>query len=656
MILPEQVQVIDIESTGLNPYRGDAPFALSLCNMEGETKYWEWPVDPLTREVAMPDKAELEEFRDIIENPEIEKGGHHIKYDLSMIEVCWGIKPAGIIHDSMYAIHALKSDEYSFQLKPLAKKFFKLPDDDEKLLGKAVAACRRYARTQGWKIHKDVAPDYWLPAACAHVPELVAKFPNLATLNRDYCGLDTQRSALLLRMAFGVMETDEQARTTYEREIRNWYVTYIMEKRGVRTNLDICREEIKFCESRKRTLRSKLEKTFGPFEIEVPDDLLRNYLFTKKMVHNRQGLGLVPNPRFLTDKKRIPQVTKEALDELKDDVPIVMDKVEYDRHHKAQTTYHQNYLDMAVLENGYYVIHAGYNQVGPVTGRFSCRNPNLMNVPKRAREGDIMKRVRRPFGPRPGMIWLHLDWKAIEARITAEEAGDRDLLNIFAANGDPYEELVTRVEEIAEVDLRALFADQDGPVPGSGARQVCKNNFLGWTYGEGIEKLAKALRLGDFELARKIVNAMRLAYPRIMPFMQRMQRIAERDKFIVNRYNRRVPIPRPFWKHGERLEFWYKAVNYLIQSTAADMMKEAMWRCHNFLEKECGDNAYIVMTIHDELVFEVKRAWLTHSLIKALAGIMKDSAEEHYNRVEFPVDVCLTRERWDTPDKIKLAA
>jgi DNA polymerase I-like protein with 3'-5' exonuclease and polymerase domains len=149
---------------------------------------------------------------------------------------------------------------------------------------------------------------------------------------------------------------------------------------------------------------------------------------------------------------------------------------------------------------------------------------------------------------------------------------------------------------------------------------------------------------------------MRLAYPRIMPFMQRMQRIAERDKFIVNRYNRRVPIPRPFWKHGERLEFWYKAVNYLIQSTAADMMKEAMWRCHNFLEKECGDNAYIVMTIHDELVFEVKRAWLTHSLIKALAGIMKDSAEEHYNRVEFPVDVCLTRERWDTQDKIKLAA
>lgn len=636
--LPAEIVAFDTETSGLNPWRGDAPFAISFCWPDGTDEYFSFAVDPFTRKVQKPNAPQLRRIREILENPHIAKVGHNVKFDVWMVEVNWGIKVRGEIHDTLFMAHACNSLEPTLELKRLASKYLKIPNDDELDLQKRVNACRREARKLGWKIDEETKADYWLPAALGD-----------GEACREYCVLDTHRTIRLYQMFSAVMQTKHlHAAKTYQRELKLWPITKAIEGRGVKVDLAIVEKEIAWCQEQEKTMRINLVNTFGEFGKEVSSDKMRKYLFTSR---KSGGLGLTPDPKRLTKETRQPQVTADVLEKLEGDVPIVRTHMNYKRTCKARQTYYQNYLDGAIAEQNYFVLHANFNQVGPVTGRYSCRNPNLMNVPKRAPAGDVMQRVRLPFGPRPGYTWLHLDYKAIEARIFAEEAGELDMLRIFANDGDVYQELVDRIIALTGIDLVQLlsFADSAGK-PGSGARQICKNNFLGWTYGEGFEKMARAMRLLP-EAAKEVIAALKAAYPRAMPFMKQMQRMAEQQGYVINRYGRKVPIEKPLWKDGDLYEFNYKATNYLIQSTAADMLKTAMIECARFLEKM---DAHIVLTIHDELVFEINKKLALRPIAQKLGQIMQTAAEEHFRRVRFPVDANITREHWSVPEKYEL--
>jgi DNA polymerase I-like protein with 3'-5' exonuclease and polymerase domains len=665
------IAAFDFETTGLNLYKDDAPFALSITLYSGEsytsiedlteklqrrTEYFECRVDPKTRKVAPWKPGDIARIRMILENPTIIKVGHNIKFDVLCAELGLDIKVCGQIHDTIFMAHCVKSDEPTFKLKPLCKKFHLVGTEDRDELVDATKVARRYGKMQGWKLatggddrEEDSAlhADYWMVREHAIATNDQNK---LGLLCGAYCRKDTIRTMLLALMYWKVHERDDCARITYEHERLCWPVVYRMERRGVRVDLDIVREERRYAVMRKAKLKSELVQVFGEFDTEVPEDQLRAYLFGPK---TDGGLGLVPDPDKLTEVKRLPQVTKDVLEDLANVVPILETKIEYDRCHKAKTTYHDNYLDYAVPEHGYYVIHANFNQVGPKTGRLSCRNPNLQNVPLRGKPGDVMLRVRRPFGPRPGYVWLHLDWKNIEARIFAEEANETDMLKIFADKGDVYQELVDRVIDITKIDLYKLLSFADTK-PRTGARQICKNNFLGWTYGEGKKKLQRALRLPSPEMAAKVIDALRAAYPRAKPYMDMEQRAAKRNHCVINRYQQRVPVPPPKRDKGVVEEYWYMAVNRRIQSTAARMMKWAMIHCDAFLGGDGNDDAYVLMTVHDELIFEVRKECLTRSLVNDLASIMKTTGEEHYRKVEFPVDAKVTKQSWHAPEALKM--
>lgn len=652
----------DTETTGL--HWGNEPFCSSFCNPTGESRVFEFRVDPFTREVII-DPDVLDQFASVLEDPSIAKVGHNLKHDIRAYGQL-GIKVRGDIHDTLFSAHLCNSSRINHKLKSLAEEYLSISADDEHDLLQCVKACRLFAKKLGWKIggKKDVKADYWLPREVAaffsrepqhpKAGEFAQRFPRLARLCSIYCVKDSERS-MLLHLGFGgSLEEDEGLSRTYARERRLWPVVYEMESRGVRVSRPVVEEEILICREKMVPLRAELVSKFGDFNKQISAARINKYLFGSV---DDGGLGFTPDPKYLTEKTRQPQTGAKAVAQFLDDAPALKTRIAYERYSKALNTYFLNYLRTPVLENGEWIIHASFNQIGPDTGRCSMREPSLHNVPKRAKEGDVMKRVRRPFGPRKGYIWLHCDYKAIEARVFAEEAGEEDMLKIFATGGDVYVELVRRVAaalypaiaewslEEAVAKLDALFADQGG------ARQVCKNNFLGWTYGEGADKLAKTMGLPPV-VALQVVAALKAAYPRAQIFMRKMQEIARRDRFIRNRYGRKVMIPQPKLIDGRLQEFYYIATNYIIQSTAADLLKEAMIRVHSFLQKT-GRDAHLVMSVHDELVIEIKREHASRPFLEKIAAVMADN-QGMFKRVATPTDSKVTLDQWSDPKDVSV--
>lgn len=633
----------DTETTGLYPWLGDQPYAFSFCNLAGQTAYFQFDVDPLTRNViyTQPNIGRIGSF---LGDATIAKVGHNIKFDIRHCEQGPKLVTRGEINETEFLARIANPTEITHALKPLCKKYGGLDDEDLNLLGTATKACRFYARAKGWKLGPDPEADYWMCRAvwkaankgCAKAKEFVARFPTLGNLCEKYATLDAVRTIFLYQFYTPMLE-QLNLTDVYRREMLLWPVIYAMESRGVRVDVEVARKEIKFCEERCRQLRKKIEAVFGEFNKEVSGDKLRKYLFSRE----KGCLALPYDARKVTAKKKEPSVKREILEKLIDRVPVLADMIDFDKHGKASGDFFSRYIEHAGVTG---ILHANFQQIGAKTARFSCREPNLQQVPKRAKKGEIMRRVRSPFGPRDGYVWLHSDYKAIEARLFAEHAEEDTMCEVFASGEDIYQDLVNRVSAITSLDLEMLLEAQGG------ARQVCKNNFLGWTYGEGTFKMSNMLGIPS-QAAELVILSLQQAYPKAMPFMERMQELAIRDGQIINRYGRAIPIPPPVMKDGKVYRFYYRAVNYLIQSTAADMMKAAMLRCANFLGENPEIDGHIVMTIHDELVFEIPREHLTRSLVRTLQDLMEDTGDV-FKHVQTPTDVSITTQNWDDPTKL----
>jgi DNA polymerase I-like protein with 3'-5' exonuclease and polymerase domains len=602
----------------------------------------------------------------------------------------WGSRCVwdGRIDDVLWKAHICHSSEQKVALKPLSDKWAGLDKSDEEELGVAVKACRS-AITRGklkaeWKIavdetgeDKDSAykADYWLPAAMylnaspQIINPLLKRWPNLADLNDIYARKDVVRTRII-DLFFSSLMDDMDLWRVYEREMRMAPITYEMEKIGIRIFPERCQVLGKTCSDRLAELRAALSKIFGDFKVEVPDARLRMYLFGPKGSLNGNGikcLGLKPLRR--TEKTKLPCVDKETKEHFAESISVVNSILDFDRHQKVKAHYVDKYIAHGKPDDkGQLIIHANIRQLAATTGRMSVSAPPLHQIPKRARAGDIRKRAREPFGPRERHVWIHNDFKSIEARILGEESDDPDLIRIFADGGDPYVYLVERVSEATEICVEALdamFEDRGG------ARQVCKNNFLGWTYGEGVRKLAAQMGC-SYEQAVAIIHALQGAFGRVMPFMQEMQQIAKRQGCIFNRYGRKADIPPPAYKlnedgEWERYEFWYKATNYLIQGTAADMLKESaialagldhgydrygqrFAATAGYLR---GTGASAILFIHDEIIVEVPwKLAASEKFVRGISEVMADN-KGMFKKITTPVDTKVTWNAWSESEPVE---
>jgi DNA polymerase-1 len=234
-------------------------------------------------------------------------------------------------------------------------------------------------------------------------------------------------------------------------------------------------------------------------------------------------------------------------------------------------------------------LHTTINQAVASTGRLSTTNPNLQSIPIRTELG---REIRSAFVAEPGFRLLSADYSQVELRILAHVSGEPKLREAFAAGEDIH---AATAAEVLGKERSELTKDE---------RNVAKMVNFGIIYGISAFGLSENLAIPR-EDAQTYIDTYLARFPHVQDFIQRTIEQAERDGYAVTLRGRRRPVPelkarnRQTRGFGERL-----AVNFVMQGTAADVIKAAMVAIHRRLREE-GRAARLVLQVHDELLLEV---------------------------------------------------
>lgn len=276
------------------------------------------------------------------------------------------------------------------------------------------------------------------------------------------------------------------------------------------------------------------------------------------------------------------------LEKIKDEHPIVVQIIEYRELTKLLSTYIDT-LPNYVQDDGR--IHAHFIQTGAGTGRFSCEDPNLQNLPIKSELG---KKVREAFVAPAGKVLLSCDYAQIDLRAAAMLSGDKHLIEIFEKNIDVHTGTAARVFGVSEADVTADM------------RRKAKAINFGILYGMGVTSLKEGMHVERAE-AQAFYDQYKATFTRLMEYLEEVKAYAWKHGYTVTLLGRRreVPLlksPLPFLRaQGERI-----AINAPIQGTSADVIKLAMIDADAYIkEKNLQDKVKLSLQIHDELVFEL---------------------------------------------------
>ena len=275
----------------------------------------------------------------------------------------------------------------------------------------------------------------------------------------------------------------------------------------------------------------------------------------------------------------------EVLEALRYDYPIVDLILKYRRLSKLKSTYCEGLLS-AIGNDGR--IHSTFNQTEARTGRISSLEPNLQNIPVRTEEG---KRFREFFVAKEGFALCDADYSQIELRVLASLANDEVMIDAFRRGVD--------IHTLTASEVFGLPIDMVLPVMRSRAKAV---NF-GIVYGIGAFSLAKDIGVSRAE-AQRYINGYLSTYKGVSDYMDRVIKDAKRDGFVTTLFGRRRYLPELSSSNGMLRAFGERvARNAPIQGTAADIIKIAMIRVHDRLEREVK-SAKLILQVHDELIVE----------------------------------------------------
>jgi DNA polymerase-1 len=626
----------DTETTGVRPFKGDRPFAVSMCDEHGNIGYWQWPVNPFTREVVYDDR--LEEVRAILENPEWEKIGHNLIFDILMMDRI-GISVKGPKLCTLIGAKIAIAEDTSYELKPMAARLFGFPSDDLDELQPATIAARRYGKKRGWKLStwgkEPVKADYWMIAAekADRVQESDWRWIEECPLVKRYAIGDVERT-MAMAVYTETLSEERGCKSVLDREMVLLPVVIRMVKNGVTYSVQRTNDELKAAVAVEASLVRRLEKNFGKgFNVDKTADVSRALYDVLKLPVLRR-----------TEKGKKPSTDKYAMSDY-ESVPAVADILDLRHVRKLTGTYLSKYHQVSVpcaRNSGYRSIFASVRQVGAKTGRFACAEPNLQNIPRPPEEGEHgspLQRAKYPFGPLPGEAWLCSDYSQIEARLFAEEASENAMIEAFIAEQDVYSLLSHKI-----------WKDQR-PEDAKKYRQRAKSVFLGRMYGLWHRSFALQQKISVDE-AKQVFDDMDIEFPRIAGFMREVRQFAARHRYVVNRYGRVIGVP-PRDISGENKD--YVGVNYIIQSDAADLIKDAMIRVDRRIQRSGRWRRHVrmILQVHDELVIAGSKNAVIDFAPIVLSEMCSDS---HWKRVPIRAEASLVESTWLSKKKLKLEA
>jgi DNA polymerase I-like protein with 3'-5' exonuclease and polymerase domains len=486
---------------------------------------------------------------------------HNAQYDIGWLGAM-GIKVNGPIVDTMVAAALIDESRYSFALNNLAKEYI----GEMKAETDLIEAAKDHGvdpKAEMWK----------LPA--------------------EHVGFYAEQDARITYRLWQVFKHElhkQNLITTWEMESDLLPILIQMRQRGVR--VDVGKAEILAREfvAREKVVLSEIKKLIGK---DVDIWAARNIADAFDKLH-------ITYPR--TEKTGEPSFTQNWLINSPHKISKLIVQA------REINKFHSTFLNSIMKYNHKGRIHAEINQLrsdqgGTVSGRISMSNPNLQQLPARNKEFGPM--IRGLFLPEEGYKWGSFDYSQQEPRMVVHYA---------ASIGEGYEgsqELVKAYEN-ATADFHQTVADLVGI-----ERSQAKTIGLGLMYGMGKNKLANSLGLSKEE-AEVLISKYNRKVPFVKLLSDRCMKKANSEGVIRTKKGRKCRFdlwePMDFGIHTpEKFEnasakygannikraFTYKALNRLIQGSAADQTKQAIVSCY--------EQGYLpILQIHDELCFNVK--------------------------------------------------
>ena len=279
----------------------------------------------------------------------------------------------------------------------------------------------------------------------------------------------------------------------------------------------------------------------------------------------------------------------ETLQSLADDYPVVAEILEYRMLSKLKSTDCDGLLKQIAPDGR---IHSTLNQTETRTGRISSTEPNLQNIPVRS---DLGREMRRFFRAADGCVLVDADYSQIELRVLAALAQDEAMLAAFRDGVDIHTVTASQVFNMPQ--------DMVTPLMRSRAKAV---NF-GIVYGIGAFSLAKDIGVPRYEADSYIKGYLR-HYAGVARYLDEIVQRAKDNGYAETVFGRRRYLPELASSNHNLRAFGERvAKNMPIQGTAADVIKIAMVRVHERLERE-GFAARLIMQVHDELIVEAPQA------------------------------------------------
>ncbi len=533
---------VDLETTSLNSLEAEI-VGISLSFREHEACYIPVGHSYPVAPAQLERARTLEALRPFLTDPENRKIGQNIKYDYQVLRR-YGIEMQGIWCDTMVASYLLNPVRSSHGLDSLSVEFL-----DHKMIS-----------------YSEVAGSGKEQLNFAQVP--VEKASVYSCEDADAAFL--LRGIFLPRLAESGMEP-----LFFDLEMPLLKILADMELCGVKVDQRLLRELSDGFAVQLASLERDIFNRAGcEFNINSPKQL-------GEVLFEKLGLpsGKKTKTGWSTDMNVLTALARDY------DIPKTI--LEYRSLSKLKSTYTDALPRLVDKSTGR--IHTSYNQTVTNTGRLSSSEPNLQNIPIRSEEG---RKIRGAFIAEEGCLLLSADYSQIELRVLAHLSQDRVFCEAFAADEDIHTRTASEVFDI-----------MPGLVTPEMRRQAKTVNF-GVIYGQGAFGLARELGVST-KTAKEFIDNYFARHSGAREFLDACVREAEEKGYVTTILGRRLPIPDIASKNGNVRAFAQRnAVNYPIQGSAADIIKQAMVRVCERMRKE-GLASRLIMQVHDELVFEV---------------------------------------------------
>ncbi|OTQ33514.1 DNA polymerase I [Gilliamella apicola] len=504
--------------------------------------------------LGVPDQLPLTEvlakLKPVLENPEIKKIAQNAKFDYSIL-ANYGIKVSGIAFDTMLESYVLNSTE-RHDMDSMANRYLN---------------------------HKTITYD-----------ELTKVDKKKVTIDAievekttQYAAEDADITLQLHEKLWPELEKDQELTKLFtDIEMPLAIVLAEMERTGVLVDAkqlnDYSIELTKQLMEIEAQLQSLAGEKFNP----ASPKQIQAILFDK---HNLPVLKKTP--------KGDPSTSEEVLSELANEYELPRMILFYRGLAKLKNTYTDKLpLMISPIDHR---IHTNYNQIGTITGRLSSNDPNLQNIPVRNEEG---RRIRQAFIAPKGCKIISADYSQIELRIMAHLSQDESLLNAFAHDKD-----------IHRVTAGEILGKAESEVTNEERRRAKAVNF-GLIYGMSAFGLSKQINIPRKE-AQFYIDRYFERYPGVQQYMEQTRQLAAEQGYVETLSGRRLYLPKIRSTNGiEKRGAERAAINAPMQGTAADIIKTAMIKMSEWIKNQSADNIKMVMQVHDELVFEVKDAFV----------------------------------------------